>query len=221
MISFCIPTRKRPEVFKAMCLSVLSTVSNPADIEFVIYRDDDDDSVYEYFGNYKEIRGKRIYADPSVNECSKIATGPIYMFTCDDVVFDYKDWDKEVYKAFDLHPDKIMFLYFTDHIIRSRHGAIGCLHKNWIDTVGYLFNPALVRRGDMWINELAKRLHRRVYTNAIGYTNMLVQTDTTHEEYKVEIEKTNNLKQYYSQEMREARERDIRALQGFIDNFKT
>ena len=112
MISICTPTRGRPESFKKMCLSVLENATEPDDIEFIVYRDDDDESVYEYIGNHKEIVGERIIQSQMYNECYKIATGSIYMFLPDDMLFCTKDWDTYVKEAFDKSVDKIIFVYF-------------------------------------------------------------------------------------------------------------
>jgi|SRR3989338_3847365 len=221
MISLVIPTRNRPDIFKEMCLSVLNTVSNPNDIEFVIYRDEDDESLYEYIGNYKEIRGKRIYSDASANECQKVATGPIILFMPDDIIFLNKGWDEKVKNVFDAYPDKIIFVHFNDHYFRSKYGSIGCLHRNWIDTVGYLFPPGLCRRGDVWINEVSRRINRKVYIKEIGYRDMRIIEDQTHREYVTEIERTKCLENYKSENMKAARIRDARLLQDFINNYGT
>jgi glycosyltransferase involved in cell wall biosynthesis len=221
MISLCVPTRNRPDVFKAMCLSVLNTASDPSDIEFAIYRDNDDESVYEYMGNYKEVRGKRIYPNAAMNECQKIATGPIYLFMPDDIIFQTKGWDEQVKEAFDKSTDKIIFVYFNDHHCGYKYGAIGCLHKNWVDTVGYIFHPELCRRGDVWVNEISKRINRKVYLEGVEYKDVYIIDDQTHNEYVMEIERTNPLAHYYSRRLKAARTRDAQLLQDFIDNYGT
>src|SRR3989344_4010932 len=118
MISICLPTRGRPESFKKMCLSVLENAAEPDDIEFISYHDKDDTSIYEYVGNHKEIIGERIIQSAMFNECHKIATGPIYMFMVDDMIFDTKGWDKSVKEVFDRSSDKIIFVFPSDGIGR-------------------------------------------------------------------------------------------------------
>ena len=157
MISIILPTRGRPEFFKRMCLSVLDNASEPNDIEFVSYRDNDDPSIYEYFGNHKEVSGNRINHSQTFNECYKIAVGPIYMFATDDMVFYTKEWDKHVKEAFDQSVDKIIFVYANNKYTRSSFGTVGFLHKNWIDTVGYFTPPYFAAwYTDHWINDVAK-----------------------------------------------------------------
>ena len=215
MISICTPTRGRPESFKKMCLSVLENASNLNDIEFVVYRDNDDESAYEYVGNHKEIRGERLYADPTYNMCQKVATGPIYMFVPDDIIFETKDWDEQVKNVFDKFADKIIAVYF-DNGTGFAFG-VGCLHKNWIDTVGYFLNPDLCRRGDVWISRIAKNLNRRVFLRRVVYKDQNITEDQTHAEYLMEYERTNCYEQYHK--MRPIRSRDQALLQTFIDNY--
>jgi len=223
MISLCIATRKRPEVFKQMCLSVIETASNPDDVEIVSYHDNDDSSVYEYMGNHKEVMGERTDPHRAANACQKIATGPIYMFGADDVMFDerYPNWDKFVKEAFDKFPDKILFVYPNNHRQRSAFGMMGFLHKNWIDTVGYFLPPDLPRRGDCWINDVARRLNRMFYTNNMGVRDLMIREDETHREYGELCEKTDCLRRYKSGKMAARRARDVKLLQNFIDNFNS
>ncbi len=168
MISLCITSRGRPELFKRMCLSVLDNASDPNDIEFVTYRDNDDPSIYEYFGNHKEVISDRIIQSQMYNECYKIAIGPIYMFAADDVVFYTKEWDKYVKEAFDKSADKIIFVYPNDKFARSSFGTCGFLHKNWIDTVGYFTPPYFTAWYiDHWINDVAAKINRRVFLRLV------------------------------------------------------
>src|SRR3989344_1734753 len=109
MISICLPTRGRPESFKKMCFSVLENAAEPNDIEFISYHDKDDKSVYEYVGNHTEIIGDRIIQSQMFNECQKIAAGPVFMWTCDDIYFVTKGWDTIIKETFNNSKDKIIF----------------------------------------------------------------------------------------------------------------
>ena len=225
MISIILPTRGRPKLFKRMCLSVLESTSDPKDIEFVSYRDNDDPSIYEYFGNHKEVVGDRINYSQTFNECYKIAAGPIYMFAADDIVFYTKEWDKYVKEAFDQSADKIIFVYPNDRYARSNHGVVGFLHKNWIDTVGYFTPPYFAAWfTDYWINDVAIKINRRVYLHPVIVKEVGTKgnnrqiPDKTHKEYMKRRDK-NNCKEIYR--LKEAeRESNARLLQNFINNFK-
>lgn len=140
------------------------------------------------------------------NECQKIAVGPIYMFTADDFFFESKSWDTEVIKAFDQYEDKIVLVCPEGRYWKNwRIGVIGFLHKNWVDTVGYLL-PTYEgsQAADRWVNALAVSLGRRV-----RLTNVLV----THSNHKDEVHTEKNKlfrrrgwsQKYYTPEMEEQR----------------
>lgn len=220
MISICLPTRGRPESFKQMCLSALENAFEPNDIEFVSYHDKDDDSVYEYVGNHKEVVGERMLQSATFNECQKIAKGPIFMFMVDDMVFETKGWDTIVRETFEASNDKILFAYPNDGIgHHAGFGVVGFMHKNWIDTVGYFLPPYFAaQRADNWINALAGRIGRRVCLEHVS----LKHTSLFEDKSPAEKEKMNNAKRiYYSKERHDERERDAMRLQSFIDNYKT
>ena len=220
MISICIPTRKRPEVFKQACSSVLATAEKPDEIEFVSYQDDDDDSVYEHIGNFKHIVGPRVGPHISANECQKAATGDIYMFMPDDMLIEDFGWDTKVKEAYDLYPDKILFVHFNDHRRRSSFGNLGCLHKNWIDVVGYGMRPDIFRRGDCWINDVSRKLERRFFIRSIGVKNIDIREDETHKDFIAKSESSKCVEIYKSEAMYLEREKDVQLLQNFINNFK-
>lgn len=221
MISMLMPTRGRPESFKRMCLSVLENAVEPNNIEFVIYRDNDDASVYEYFGNHKEIIGEKINHMQMYNECLKIAAGPIYMSAADDIVFYTKDWDKYVMDAFDNSADKIIFVFANDQYYRSSFGQVYFLHKNWIDTLGY-FLPVYfaAQYGDNWMNDISFKINRRVFLRPVVVKHLCDEnyTDQTHIEYLKKGRQSNAKAIYRSKEAERAK--DAQLLQNFIDNFK-
>ena len=218
MISICLPTRGRPESFKKMCLSVLENASEPDDIEFVSYHDKNDKSVYEYVGNHTEIIGERIIQSEMFNMCQKVATGPIYMWTCDDIHFadTNKGWDILIKKTFDKSKDKIIFVHPNDRYHRSRFGVVGFLHKNWIKTVGYFLPPYFnTGQADKWINDLANIINRRVFLRAIRITNTRIADDLTHQDYLTNVRTSRHL--YWSK--KDERDKDAKLLQDFIDNI--
>lgn len=216
MISICLPTRGRPEAFKRMCLSVLDNASNPNDIEFVIYRDNDDNALYEYVGNYKEVRGERIVQSQMFNKCQNVATGPLFMWTCDDIYFVTKNWDKMITETFNDSKDKIIFVHPNDRYHRSRFGVVGFLHKNWIDTVGYFLPPYFsTGQADKWINDLANIINRRVFLREVRITNARIINDSTHETYLANARVSRHI--YRSKKAE--RDKDARLLQNFIDNY--
>lgn len=212
MISFCTASRKRPQIYKDMCESILGTADNPGDIEFVVYRDGNDDSEYEYLNNIKEIRGPRIGASNGTNECQKIATGPIYGYVPDDTIFLTQGWDTEVKKSFEKYADKIALVYMDDRKWGRVMASIGFLHKNWIDTLGYFMPPA---RADKWIYTVAKKLDRRIYLIHLKYKNLEILDDEVHQEYY-----QTPVTPRYSH-LTQKRLDDVNKLKEFICNFQS
>jgi len=185
MISLCVPSRKRAGYFYNMCKSALDMASDKDNIEFVRYKDTDDKTQYEYLGNYKEVVKDRT---PEIfqmwNECQKAATGPIYMYISDDFVLTSKDWDKEVIEEFDKIPDKIAVLEVDNgKFLWDKYGfsGLGFVHKNWVDTVGYLFpNYFYPNNADKWVNDLAVMIGRRVRLKMTCEDTMLNVRDVVH-----------------------------------------
>lgn len=165
MISLCLATKNRPDHFREMWESALSTADHPDNIEVCSYHDFDDSSPYEYPPNHKEVFGPK---DTTIlvmmNEAQKVATGPIFMFIADDFIFETKGWDTEVLREFDKYPDKIVLLCPDgDCWGRWGYGSLGFVHKNWVDAVGYFIPPFRgAESADRWINEIAVNLGRRV-----------------------------------------------------------
>lgn len=162
MISICCPSRGRPELAKRMVMTALETVSDPENIEFLFYLNEDDDSLKEY----KELLDPSYYTvGPhqstclSWNELAEKSNGDIVFLAGDDIQFLTKNWDIEFEKAFDLHLDKICMVipwdcngkskgqkfkdevvpvYVGDEPVGGPHFAV---HKNWITTLGYFAPP--------------------------------------------------------------------------------
>jgi len=218
-ISICVATRKRPDMFKKMCESVLSLADNPNEIEFLICRDKDDDSVYEYLGNYKVFVDDRTSVDFRLNEAWKSASGNIYGFNADDILFETKGWDSMVINKFNEYPDRIAYVYPNNHYSRSLFGIIGFVHKNWTDTVGYFIKPDFARRADCWLNDLSKIIGRKGHINSFGIKNIDIQDDEVHREYIEYADKTRNREKYHSKEMRNQRIKDAKKLSDFITAY--
>jgi hypothetical protein len=213
-------TRKRPQVFKHLCETALQLADKPEELEFVSYHDVDDDSKYEYLGNHKEVYGERkIGIFQMANECQKIATGLIYMFTADDFFFEDRGWDTLVYNEFAKYDDKILFVCGEGSYWKNwRFAPVGFVHKHWCDALGYLLPPYDGAQGaDKWINELSVAVGRRVR----------IPTRITHTNVKDEIHNQKNKKsreerwrvKYHSPEVATIREEDIKTLRSYIECF--
>lgn len=221
MISLCLATRKRPEIFKKMCLSALDMALEPNDIEFVSYHDNDDNSVYEYIGNHQEVVGERIILNRAFNETQKIAKGDIYMFIADDCIFKTKGWDKRIKETFDEYPDKIVLVCpDNDNWGVWKFGVVGFLHKNWVDTVGYFLPPYKDgQSADRWLNAVAVEINRRVHLLDVIVEHVNIKDDV-HQEKKIKGQKSKQTKRYWLPEMEEIRKKEIQLLRDFINKSK-
>jgi hypothetical protein len=219
-ISILIRQKGRAEMFKNMCLSALEMATHPENIEFVSYVGDDDNEVYEYVGNHKVIRGDPAYNNNGYNACQKAASGDIYLFIANDFIFQTKDWDTLVLKEFDKYPDKIVYITPEDEdksTQRLGYGIIGFLHKNWVDAVGYYMPPYEgARSHDKWLAEVAKSIGRYVHLPTMQVKH-LNEKDEMHRQKNKRGLKEGWTKMYSSPEMVEARQREIKALQEYIN----
>jgi hypothetical protein len=98
------------------------------------------------------------------NECQRLAQGPIYMFVADDFYFETIHWDTLVLREFDKYPDNIVLVVAGgDSWKKWAWGPVGFVHKDWVDSVGYLLPPYDGgQAADKWLDEMAVKLGRRV-----------------------------------------------------------
>jgi len=129
------------------------------------------------------------------------------------------DW--LVNKEFDNVYDKILLLYGKDGFQNERIATHGFLHRNWIDTIGYVQPPFLgVAFIDDWITNVAQSVGRKKYLETLEFEHLhpaagksewnqtyLDKMDAGHER-----DIYNNL----SGRVQE----DINKLNNFIENFK-
>jgi hypothetical protein len=168
-ISLLMPTRGRPDNIVRLLKSLHDTSHV---MPQVICRIDDDDaeakSALDQLIAAGEpldyICGPRATMTSYWNECAKATDAEIVMFAADDLIFRTKGWDSAVIKAFDSHPDQLIFVHGNDGHWGNRFGTHGFLHRKWIDAVGYVLPPYFSSDyGDTWVNDVANALNRRVY----------------------------------------------------------
>ena len=200
-----------------MCTTAISLATTPRDIEFVSYHDTDDETKYDYVGNHKEVFGPRVVLSQTWNECQKIATGPIYMFIADDFVFQSEGWDEIVRSVFEKSVDKILFAYPDSSYARKGFGMTGFLHKNWVDSVGYIFPPSLGAFLDNWVNCLADLTGRKHYLENVKVIHEYIVNDKTHNGI-LERDKTRNDRQRYAR-LKNKRYEDVEKLKNTILSY--
>jgi len=219
-ISILLPTRGRPENLHRLIHSIQDTALQWP--ELVVYVDNDDERGGEIVSigldhKIRFVHGDRQTLTACWNDCYKACSGDIVMFAADDLVFRTKYWDVMVAKAFREQDDKILFVHGDDGHWGKEFGTHGFLHRNWIDTVGYVLPPYFSSDyGDTWVNEVADALGRRKYlpfvTEHMHFLWGKSQMDATYED-RLARHKRDNVEQLYS-DLAHKRTEDIEKLRA-------
>jgi hypothetical protein len=165
VISVCCPTRGRPDNMRRLADSIRATAVGH-DVELVFYIDlDDGPSIATAVElNARHVIGERIVLSDMWNACADVAIGDIFMQCGDDIVFRTPGWDTMVAAEFDARPDRILLVHGNDGVHGPALGTHGFVHRAWVDAVGYFLPPGFsCDMSDVWLNEVANELGRRVY----------------------------------------------------------
>jgi hypothetical protein len=243
-ISILCPTRKRPKFMRRLVEKCYETCMYPDIVEIVFGIDDDDKeslamvkSLQEEFSkNHIEHiifpRNKYMFSD-LVNQVAKAAKGEIFGLMSDDAHHDSKNWDEIVIKYFDDHSDKIFVLQTLGGL--TDYGSFPFMHRNWINTVGYLMAPIFNGDwADVWLKHVAMEIgeNRFIVCKKITIPHLHVENgkmprDETYSsrfEVRQEQEKLGKSPDgnhpYHGKIGREMRELEIKKLKQFIENFK-
>ncbi len=164
VISVCCPTRGRPDNMRRLAGSIRATALGQVEVVFYIDLDDGPSVATAVELNARHVIGERIVLSDMWNACATAAAGEILMQCGDDIVFRTPGWDAEVTAAFDQHPDHIALVHGDDGIHGQALGTHGFVHRAWVDAVGYFLPPGFsCDMSDVWLNEVADALGRRVY----------------------------------------------------------
>ena len=192
-ITIACPSYKRINNILRLVDSVRDTSYELNQIEIFFYLDNDDYDSHEIVKKLmiehgtliKGITGPKINLSDMWNQCSNHTSSEIVMFCGDDIVFRTLYWDKIVIDQFNLIEDKIAFIHGDDGYNKDLFGTHGFLHRDWINTVGYLLPPYFSADWcDTWINDVANKLQRRIYvpilTEHMHYSVNKGEMDETH-----------------------------------------
>lgn len=164
VISVCCPTRGRPESMRRLAESIRATAAGEVELVFYIDLDDGPSCAAAVELGARHFLGERIVLSDMWNACAAAASGDIVMQCADDIVFRTPGWDLEVEAAFARVPDRIALVYGNDLVHGPRLGTHGFIHRAWMDAVGYMLPPGFsCDMSDLWVNEVAEELGRRVY----------------------------------------------------------
>tara|TARA_A200000159_G_C7244977_1_gene306188 strand:+ start:16 stop:729 length:714 start_codon:yes stop_codon:yes gene_type:complete len=186
MISFCCPSRGRPELAKRLIDT--ATETQTGDTEFLFYLNDDDEKLEQY----KDLLDEKHYTiGPNQSTCyswnlmADKATNDIVMLMGDDVQVQTKDWDLLIANEVDKYEDKILMVVpsdgrakgnkksgsetklWPDEPLPAAHFAV---HKNWVNTLGYLAPPFFWHwHVDTYTQKVARKLNRCLYLPTVTF----------------------------------------------------
>jgi len=115
MISFCCPSRGRPELAKRLVDT--ATETQKGETEFLFYLNDDDEKLEQYQDLLDE---KHYTVGPNQSTCyswnlmSDKANNNIVMLMGDDVQVLTQGWDQLIADEFDKYEDKILMVVPSD-----------------------------------------------------------------------------------------------------------
>ena len=186
MISFSCPSRGRPDLAKRLVDT--ATETQKGQTEFLFYLNDDDEKLEEY----KDLLDEKHYTiGPNQSTCyswnlmANKASHDIVMLMGDDVQIQTQDWDQLIVDEFNKYEDRILMVVpsdgrrkgtqnlgkevklWEDKPLPAAHFAV---HKNWINTLGYLAPPYFWHFFvDSYTQKVARKLNRCLYLPTVVF----------------------------------------------------
>ena len=164
MISIVCPSRGRPKLAANMVNTAKSTAKTK--VEILVYVNEDDPLLNEYKSLIKK---KHLVIGPdrspaySWNMLAEQSVHDILFLIGDDASFNTNGWDTLIVNEFNKIPDKIACVYPRTKGLSSRKNNHFCLHKNWINVLGYFVPPQFWHwYVDTWTRKIAEKLNRYV-----------------------------------------------------------
>ena len=232
MISFCCPSRGRPELAKRLVDT--ATATQKGETEFLFYLNNDDPTLEQYRDLLDE---KHYTVGPNQSTCyswnlmAKKAKHDIVMLVGDDVQVQTSGWDEKIKEQIDKYKDKILMvvpsdgrtkgtLHLTDEIklwpdepLPAAHFAV---HKNWVNTLGYLAPPFFWHwHVDSYTQKVARKLGRCLYLPTVTFKAKKM-FDDTGKQVRTHLN-INNRDNFVWDKVRDRHlNADVNALQDFI-----
>ena len=237
MISFCCPSRGRPELAKRLVDT--ATATQKYETEFLFYLNEDDEKLEEY----KDLLDEKNYTvGPNQSTCyswnlmAQRASHDIVMLMGDDVQVQTQDWDMLIETEFLRYEDRIVMVVpsdgrskgtgktgideptlWPDKPLPAAHFAV---HKNWINTLGYLA-PAFFWHWhvDTYTQKVARKLNRCLFLPTVTFKAKKIINDNAGKQIRHNL----NINERDNFVWTKVRDRhlsaDVNALQTFIENY--
>jgi hypothetical protein len=233
MISFCCPSRGRPELAKRLIDTATSLQSS--ETEFLFYLNSDDEKLEQY----RDLLDEKHYTiGPNQSTCyswnlmCEKASNDIVMLMGDDVQVKTKNWDRLITEQFDQYRDKILMVVpadgrtmglgdevklWEDKPLGAAHFAV---HKNWVNTLGYLA-PVFFWHWyvDSYTQTIARKLNRCLYLPTVEFKAKKILDDNAGKQIRANLNIAKRDEYVWSKIQDRHIEADIRVLKEFIENF--
>jgi len=236
MISFCVPSRGRPEL--AQRLIKTATETQQHDTEFLFYLNDDDPKLEQY----KDLLDEKHYTiGPNQSTCYSWnlmcdqAKHEIVMLMGDDVQVITKHWDQKIVDEFDGYKDKILMVVpndgrrkgtkmlghekrlWPDKPLPAAHFAV---HKNWTNTLGYLA-PVFFWHWhvDSYTQKVARKLNRCLYLPTVEFKAKKIMDDNAGKQIRANLNIAKRDDYVWGKVRQRHLQQDVTALKTFIDSF--
>ena len=238
MISFCIPSRGRPDLAKRLVDT--ATFTQTGKTEFLFYLNEDDTTLEKY----KDLLDEKHYTvGPNQSTCyswnlmARKAKHDIVMLMGDDVQIQTQGWDNIIVNEFNRYQDKILMVVpsdgrmkgtlkydmdepnlWPDKPLPAAHFAV---HKNWINTLGYLAPPFFWHwHVDSYTQKVARKLGRCLYLPTVVFKAKKM-FDDTGEQVRKHLNINNRDNFVWDKVKKRHLNTDIKALQDFIKDQQT
>lgn len=236
MISFCCPSRGRPQLAKRLLDT--ATETQKGDTEFLFYLNDDDNTL----GQYKDLLHEKNYVvGPNQSTCYSWnlmcdkASNDVVMLIGDDVQVKTKHWDQLITDEINKYKDKILMVVPSDGRIKGSKdlgdrtklwpdeplpAAHFAVHKNWTKTLGYLAPPFFWHwHVDSYTQKVARTINRCLYLPSVEFKAKKILDDNAGKQ----IRKNLNIRERDNFVWTKVRDRhlqsDVDSLRRFIKSF--
>lgn len=235
MISFCCPSRGRPELAKRLVDTATETQKH--NTEFLFYLNDDDEKLEQY----KDLLDEKDYTvGPNQSTCyswnlqANKANNDIVMLMGDDVQVKTKHWDQLIVDEINKYDDKILMVVPSDGRAKGTKNlgnAIGlwpdkplpaahfAVHKNWINTLGYLA-PVFFWHWhvDSYTQKVARKLNRCLYLPSVEFKAKKILDDNAGKQIRQNLNISERDNFVWTKVRDRHLQSDVKALRSFIES---
>ena len=236
MISFCCPSRGRPELAKRLIDT--ATKTQKGNTEFLFYLNDDDPKLEEY----KDLLDDKHYTvGPNQSTCyswnlmCEKASNDIVMLMGDDVQVQTQNWDQIISDQFDNFKDKILMVVPSDGRVKGNKdysdkialwpdkplpAAHFAVHKNWTNTLGYLA-PVFFWHWhvDSYTQKVARKLNRCLYLPTVEFKAIKIMNDNAARQIRSNFNIAKRDEFVWTKVRDRHLNADVDALRTFIESF--